>query len=172
MVLKVSCTAAAIREAHSLKVSQASTTRRVMAVQGQKGTYNCSWMPFYAKFSCRHYSLVSLLCFCQLLHSHHSAAVFFLAFQDVVWDAADQLAGELHGHGDFQTEQQRYSTVPGRKHLFLSSWSPTIHFPYICAPTKKMWVLLHEIVRLQRFPCLTLSWIFPKLTFLQNQSYS
>lgn len=74
-MLKMSLSAALIQEAGSLKVSQASITSRVIAIQGQKGPYNCSQMPFFSKVVCSNYILISLLRFCFVLHCHHSGAV-------------------------------------------------------------------------------------------------
>lgn len=43
---------------------------------------------------------------------------FFLAFQDVVWDAGDLLVGELHGHGSFQNRKD--TALGHRQQAFVS----------------------------------------------------
>lgn len=132
--------------------------------------YRCSYMPLCLKVSCSHCTLVSFLCLCQPLHSHHSATVFLSLFKV---QCEMQWISQLMNYVDmeiFREGKIQHCALAGSI-CFSPAEALYFIFHLMCRPRRKLWPLVQETGRLQGVLFHTPSQILPKLAFLRNQSY-
>lgn len=145
-----------IQEAAGLKISQASMAMRLIEGWGQKLFSDAMLcMPRFPVGI----NLLSLCCASASYSIPITMLQFFSSFSP--WSVRGRKLTSCWATQWEFSEQERYCTVP-QTELFLSSWSPTMHFPYIHVPRRKMWPPAHSTA-LQRVHFLTPSGTLPSL---------